>query len=280
MDLTNEKFRPFSEIRLSRERFFVIKMGMSVPVSSLIVIPARYQSSRFPGKPLAIINGKPMIQWVWEAASRCRSVARVVVATDHELILNAVRSFGGEAILTSVSHPSGTDRMAEVARKIKAKVYVNVQGDEPLITPEVIDTLIRGIKKSPMATLAHPVDSVDEFHRPDVVKVIRNLKGDALYFSRSPIPYLRQPGIPLWRHVGIYAFQADALRQFVRWKPSALELSESLEQLRALENGMPVRVLETHFQCFGVDTPEDLHRVSRRMKKVKKIDIEKEKVKR
>lgn len=235
-------------------------------LASLVVIPARYDSTRFPGKPLAIIKGKPMIQWVWEAASRSKSASKVVVATDHELILNTVQSFGGEAMMTQKSHPSGTDRMAEVASKISAKIYVNVQGDEPLMVPDVIDTLIRGIGKSPMATLAHPIHSFDEFHRPDVVKVIRNIHQEALYFSRSPIPYLRKSGIDLWRHVGIYAFQAKALKQFVRWKPSSLEEAESLEQLRALENGMPIKVLETHFQCFGVDTPEDLKRVARRLK--------------
>ncbi len=170
--------------------------------------------------------------------------------------------------MTKKSHPSGTDRMAEVASKIKAQIYVNVQGDEPLITPEVIETLIKGIGKSPMATLVHEVESKAEFERPDVVKVIKNVRGEAIYFSRSPLPFLRKPGIPLWRHVGIYAFQADALRQFVRWKPSPLELAESLEQLRAVENGMPIRILETHFRCFGVDTPEDLIRVSKRLKRL------------
>jgi 3-deoxy-manno-octulosonate cytidylyltransferase (CMP-KDO synthetase) len=213
-----------------------------------------------------MIQGKPMIQWVWEAAAKCKAASRVVVATDDRRIQEVVRGFGGEVVMTKESHPSGTDRMAEVARKIKAKVYVNVQGDEPLMTPQVIETLIRGIGKSPMATLAHEIGSKAEFERPDVVKVIQNMKGDAIYFSRSPIPFLRKSGIRLWRHVGIYAFQAEALRQFVRWSPSPLELAESLEQLRAVENGMPIRVLETHFRCFGVDTPEDLTRVVRRLR--------------
>ncbi len=235
-------------------------------IPALIVIPARYASTRFPGKPLAILNGKPMIQWVWEAAIKSKRASRVLIATDHDLIFKTVQSFGGEAMMTKKSHPSGTDRMAEVARKIKAKVYLNLQGDEPLVTPEVIDQLLRGIGNSPMATLVHRIDSLEEFHRPDVVKVVRNTKGEALYFSRSPLPYLRESGIPLLRHVGIYAFQAKALRQFVTWKPSSLERAESLEQLRAIENGMQIRVLETPFQCFGVDTPEDLLRVIKRMK--------------
>ena len=252
---------PLAESRLDRWMAFLLP--------SLIVIPARYASTRFPGKPLAILNGKPMIQWVWEAAIKAKTAPRVVVATDHPLIFNAVKAFGGEPFMTKASHPSGTDRMAEVARHIKAKIYVNLQGDEPLVTPAVIDALIQGIGKSPMATLAHRIDSIEEYHHPDVVKVVRNTKGEALYFSRSPIPYLRKPGIALLRHVGIYAFQANALRQFVRWKPSALEAAESLEQLRAIENGMRIRVLETPFQCFGVDTPEDLTRVIKRMKQLK-----------
>ncbi len=197
---------------------------------------------------------------------KTKSAPRVIVATDHRSILETVESFGGEGIMTRKSHPSGTDRMAEVAEKIRAKIYLNLQGDEPLVTSEVIDSLLRGIGDSPMATLAHRIGSLEEFHRPDVVKVVRNLKGEALYFSRSPLPYLRKSGIPLLRHVGIYAFQAKALRQFVRWKPSSLERAESLEQLRAIENGMSIRVLETPFQCFGVDTPEDLTRVIKRMK--------------
>jgi 3-deoxy-manno-octulosonate cytidylyltransferase (CMP-KDO synthetase) len=232
-------------------------------MNSLVVIPSRYGSTRFPGKSLALLHGKPLVQWVWEASCRSKRAGRVVVATDDARIVKAVKAFGGEVVMTKATHPSGTDRMAEVARKIKADVYVNVQGDEPLMQASAIDALIRGLGPHPMATLAHPLDSESEATDPNVVKVVCDLKGRALYFSRSPLPYPRQiaPGFVPLRHVGIYAYQASALRQFVRWPQSVLEKIESLEQLRALEHGMALRVIPTKMRCHGVDTPADLKRV-------------------
>jgi 3-deoxy-manno-octulosonate cytidylyltransferase (CMP-KDO synthetase) len=227
---------------------------------ALIVIPARYGSTRFPGKILARLGEKPMIQWVWEAARRCKLASEVVVATDDVRIFRTVENFGGRAMMTKRSHQSGTDRIAEVARRIKVPMYVNVQGDEPLLQPAAVDALIAGMGHAPIGTLAHAIESEKEWCDPHAVKVVFDRDGNALYFSRSPVPYRAtfDPKRPGWRHVGIYAFQAEALRKFVAAKPSALEKAEKLEQLRALENGMAIRVLITKFRCLGVDTPEDL----------------------
>lgn len=232
-------------------------------MKTLLVLPARYGSTRFPGKPLVSIKGKPLIQWVWERASRSKLAQRTVVATDDSRIAEVVRRFGGEVVMTRADHPSGTDRMAEVARKIKADIYVNVQGDEPTIQATEIDRLIRGLGRFPIATLAHAIETERERKNPHVVKVVAAPDGRALYFSRSPIPYPRQTGSGLgWRHIGIYAYRAAALRQFVRWKPSPLEVTESLEQLRALENGLEIRVIPTKMRCQGVDTPADLRHIA------------------
>ena len=162
--------------------------------------------------------------------------------------------------MTSPEHRSGTDRMAEVASQIPAELYVNVQGDEPLLPASAVDSLITGIGDAPMATLAHRIHDEAEWRSPEVVKVVTTSLGRALYFSRSPLPFTRAwtPELVVWRHVGIYAFRAEALKQYVAWTPSPLEISESLEQLRALENGMPIMVLPTEFRCRGVDRPEDV----------------------
>ncbi len=230
---------------------------------AVIVIPARYASSRFPGKPLVPILGKPMIQWVWEAASRSKQASKVLVATDDARIADVVANFGGTAVMTKATHRSGTDRMAEVARKHPARMYVNVQGDEPLLTPKAVDDLIAGMGNAPMGTLAHPIEAESEWRSPEVCKVVIDVDGYALYFSRSPLPFQRQydPAVRAWRHVGIYAFKAEALKRFVGWKPSPLEKAESLEQLRALEHGMKIKVLPTKFRCAGVDTSADLTKV-------------------
>jgi 3-deoxy-manno-octulosonate cytidylyltransferase (CMP-KDO synthetase) len=235
-------------------------------MKSVIVIPARYGATRFPGKSLARIKGRPMIQWVWEAASRSRLTEQVVVATDDERIADVAAKFGADVIMTKKSHRSGTDRMAEVADKISAQLYVNVQGDEPLLSPSAVDDLIRGMMENPRApigTLAHRIDSEAEWRSPEVVKVVCNRHHEALYFSRSPLPFQRafDKKTRLLRHVGIYAFRARALATFVSLKPSPLELAESLEQLRALEHGMSIQVIETKYRCLGVDTPADLARV-------------------
>jgi 3-deoxy-manno-octulosonate cytidylyltransferase (CMP-KDO synthetase) len=231
-------------------------------LKAVIVIPARYGSTRFLGKPLALLKNKPLLQWVWERASRSRLATRVVVATDDERIYRAVEFFGGEAIMTRANHPSGTDRMAEVADRIKAQVYVNVQGDEPLIQGKEIDRLLAAMGKFPIATLAHAITEESEKHNPHVVKVVCGAEGQALYFSRSLIPYVREASpVKVWRHIGIYAFRASALRQFVQWPRGALEKAESLEQLRALEHGMAIKVVPTKMRCQGVDTPADLREI-------------------
>ncbi len=242
-------------------------------MKAVIVIPARYASTRLPGKPLILIQNKPLIQWVWERAMKVKKASRVVVATDDERIARAVEYFGGEAAMTSPEHPSGTDRMAEVARKVKADLYVNLQGDEPLIDPKEIDRLIAGIGSAPIATLAHEVEDAADLANPNVVKVVADRAGNALYFSRSPIPLWRDAGKQsksrgavkpvYWRHIGIYAYRAAALKAFVKLPPGALERAESLEQLRALENGLAIRVVPTKMRCHGVDTPADLAAVKK-----------------
>jgi 3-deoxy-manno-octulosonate cytidylyltransferase (CMP-KDO synthetase) len=235
-------------------------------MKSVIVIPARYGATRFPGKSLARIQGRPMLQWVWEAACRSRLTEQVIVATDDERIADAAANFGADVVMTKKSHRSGTDRMAEVADKVPAQLYVNVQGDEPLLSRDAVDELIRAMMenpRTPIGTLAHRIEKRDEWLSPEVVKVVCDRHDEALYFSRSPLPFQRafDARARLLRHVGIYAFRARALATFVSLKPSALELAESLEQLRALENGLAIRVIETKYRCLGVDTPADLARV-------------------
>jgi 3-deoxy-manno-octulosonate cytidylyltransferase (CMP-KDO synthetase) len=241
-------------------------------MKSVIVIPARYGATRFPGKSLARIKGRPMIQWVWEAASRSRLTEQVIVATDDERIADVAAQFGADVVITKKSHRSGTDRMAEVADKVSAQLYVNVQGDEPLLSPTAVDDLIRAMMESPRApigTLAHRIESEAEWRSPEVVKVVCNRHREALYFSRSPLPFQSafDGKTRLLRHVGIYAFRARALATFVSLKPSPLEIAESLEQLRALEHGMAIQVIETKYRCLGVDTPADLARVERVLQK-------------
>jgi len=235
-------------------------------MKSVIVIPARYGATRFPGKSLARIQGRPMIQWVWEAASRSRFTEQVVIATDDDRIADTAAKFGADVVMTKKSHRSGTDRMAEVADKISAQLYVNVQGDEPLLSASAVDDLIRAMMESPrvpIGTLAHRIESETEWRSPEVVKVVCNRHNEALYFSRSPLPFQRtfHSQTKCLRHVGIYAFRARALADFVALKPSPLEIAESLEQLRALENGMVIQLIETKYRCLGVDTPADLARV-------------------
>jgi 3-deoxy-manno-octulosonate cytidylyltransferase (CMP-KDO synthetase) len=240
-------------------------------MKSVIVIPARYGSTRFPGKSLARLQGRPMIQWVWEAASKCRLTDTVIIATDDDRIADVAAKFGADVMMTKKSHRSGTDRIAEVADKISAQLYVNVQGDEPLLMPGAVDDLIRGMAESPrvpIGTLAHRLESEAEWRSPEVVKVVCNRHGEALYFSRSPLPFMRiwDARAKVLRHVGIYAYRASALATFVALKPSGLEVAESLEQLRALEHGMTIQVIETKYRCLGVDTPADLARVEDEMR--------------
>ena len=234
---------------------------------TLCVIPARYASTRLPGKPLADICGKPMICRVLERASRAQKPEKVIVATDDERIYDAVRAEGGEAILTRADHPTGTDRLAEVAEAYpEVDLIVNVQGDEPLIEPSVIDDLIVPFEMDetlPMATVMVRMDDAAEQLNPNNVKVIVDKLGYALYFSRSLVPYPRAAAGPVYKHIGIYAYRRDFLLRYARLEPTPLERAESLEQLRALENGYGIRVLETDCRFVGVDTPEDLALVNK-----------------
>jgi 3-deoxy-manno-octulosonate cytidylyltransferase (CMP-KDO synthetase) len=246
-------------------------MGRSPNSGVLAVIPARYGSTRLPAKPLADIHGKPMIQWVFEAAARARGVDRVVVATDDHRIEAAVQAFGGEAVLTSPEIASGTDRVAAVGRMIPAGIYANVQGDEPLITPEAIEAGIELVRSGrfPLGTVMTRLRTEQELRDPSVVKVVADGEGRALYFSRLPIPYGRGPlpapggAFACRRHVGLYVYRGETLQRFSGLAPSPLEKAEVLEQLRALENGIPIGVVEVEFTSIGVDTPEDLDRVRR-----------------
>jgi 3-deoxy-manno-octulosonate cytidylyltransferase (CMP-KDO synthetase) len=245
-------------------------------MKAVIVIPARFGATRFPGKSLARIQGRPMIQWVWEAASRSRLTEQVIIATDDARIADVAAKFGADVVMTKKSHRSGTDRIAEVADKVPAHLYVNVQGDEPLLSRDAVDDLIRAMMenpRTPIGTLAHRIEKKDEWLSPEVVKVVVDRHDEALYFSRSPLPFMRKfdPAARLLRHVGIYAFRARALAQFVAMKPSSLELAESLEQLRALENGMAIQVIETKYRCLGVDTPADLKRVEAALRRAGRV---------
>lgn len=234
-------------------------------VSVIAVIPARYGSSRLPGKALAGIDGVPMVVRVWRQASKARFLSRVIVATDDDRIASAVRAAGGEVEMTSSAHQSGTDRIAEVAGRIMADVYLNVQGDLPFIAPEDLDALaepMRADTSIAMATLATPIASAEEWHNPSVVKVVCNERGDALYFSRSPIPFPREGGIPAnaLRHIGVYGYRRDFLLRFASLRAGMLEQIEKLEQLRAMESGYKIRVVASVAPSLEVDTPEDLAR--------------------
>ena len=230
------------------------------------VIPARYASTRFPGKPLALIHGKPMIQWVYER-SLAADLQRVVVATDDQRIMDAVRNFGGEAVMTSPHHQSGTERCAEVADTLRLSpddVVVNIQGDEPYIRSEAINLLIKQFQDNSVqiATLAKEFLPEENPENPNMVKVTFSVTGKALTFSRSPLPYYRNTEVPRihYKHIGIYAYRYGTLRDIVRLPLSTLENAEKLEQLRWLENDYPIRVVPCDYESIAIDTPEDLVR--------------------
>lgn len=228
------------------------------------VIPARYGSTRFEGKVLKDLCGKPVIQHVYERAKKAKTLDDLIIAADDDRIIQAVESFGGKAVFTSKSHTTGTDRLTEVVNAIDVKIVVNIQGDEPLINPLVIDELVRAMQADPelaMATVVKKSRSAEEFRSPDVVKAILDKDRNALYFSRSPIPTLLNPGEGdnfFYKHIGIYAYNKDFLFTFKNQPASYLETHERLEQLRALENGHKIRAIETKFETVGIDTPEDL----------------------
>ncbi len=245
---------------------------------TLAVLPSRFQASRFPGKPLTLIAGRPMIQWVFEAASQAKGVDRVVVATDDDRIATTVRAFGGEAILTDPALPSGTDRTAAALTALGEPFdcVLNIQGDEPAMHPETIAAVVALMEAQPdlpMGTAACPFAHVDELFNPNAVKVVVDDHSRALYFSRSPIPYLRssatfEPDFRPWmkpeqlthfkRHLGLYAYRPETLRAFTQLPPHPLELLEMLEQLRALAAGIPIGVAHTPFPSLGVDVPGDV----------------------
>lgn len=249
------------------------------------VIPARYASTRFPGKALAEIGGKPMIQHVYERTSKASLVSRVIVATDDQRIADAVSLVGGEAIMTSTSHETGTDRLAEVASGLDSDLIVNVQGDEPLIDPAMIDQAIEPFladSQLQMGTLKTRVCCLHDFLSPNVVKVVTDGAGNALYFSRSPLPFFRDKWQDLkdesfasgkllcFKHIGLYVYRREFLLRFAAMPPTFLEISEKLEQLRALENGVRIRVVETEFASIGVDTPDDLLKAQERYRQLAK----------
>ena len=231
-------------------------------MKTAVVIPARYGSMRFPGKVLAMLRGKPIVQWVWECAMKSKADL-VLVATDDDRVYNTVESFGGKAVMTSPNHPSGSDRIMEAVKDIDADVIINVQGDEPSMPPELIDRLIdlmSGADAPDMGTVIVPCKREDVADNPNKPKVMISADGYALYFSRAMIPFLREGGteMKVYRHWGIYAYQRAALERFVSLPEGNLEKCEKLEQLRALENGMRIKTIETTYDGVDVNTPEDL----------------------
>ncbi len=239
-------------------------------VTTLGIIPARYASTRFPGKPLALIAGKPLIQRVVERCRQAKSLSEVIVATDDARIAEVARAFC-RVEMTRADHPSGSDRIAEVAARRKCDAVVNIQGDEPLIDPAVIDAVAGALADSEMSTAAAPIRDVAELSNPNIVKVVTDVTGRALHFSRRTIPYLRDAAgrpereqlaaFPFLKHLGIYGYRRETLLRLVRLPVSALESAEKLEQLRALENGIGIRVVRVDHDSVGVDVPEDVARV-------------------
>ena len=236
------------------------------------IIPARYASTRFPGKPLALIAGKPLIRHVVERCQQAKSLAEVVVATDDTRIWEVAQGFC-RAEMTAPDHPSGSDRIAEVAARCACDAVVNIQGDEPLIDPAVIDAVAGALAQAEISTAATPITNPDEYDNPNVVKVVVSATGHALYFSRRTVPYLRDAAsgsvseqlaaFPFLKHLGIYGYRREALLRLVRFPVSPLERAEKLEQLRALENGIPIAVVQVEYDSVGVDVPADVKRVER-----------------
>jgi 3-deoxy-manno-octulosonate cytidylyltransferase (CMP-KDO synthetase) len=236
----------------------------------VVVIPARYGSTRLPGKPLVSLNGQPMVQRVYVRAKLARRVDRVIVATDDERILQAVTSFGGEARMTRADHRTGTERVAEVAAHVEGEIFVNVQGDEPLLDPAAVDTAVTALLEEPeaaVATVATPIKVPGDIMDPNVVKVVLDFDDNALYFSRAPVPWVRDTGgtiqVRHLKHLGLYVFQREALLEYPTLPQGELERIEQLEQLRWVENGTKIRVAEVAHDAVSVDVPADVARVEK-----------------
>jgi 3-deoxy-manno-octulosonate cytidylyltransferase (CMP-KDO synthetase) len=240
-----------------------------LPLAIVAIIPARYASTRLPGKALADLDGRPMIEHVYRRVSAAPIVSQVIVATDDLRIATRVHDFGGKVRLTKATHETGTDRLAEVAASLDCDVVVNVQGDEPLVDPRAIEELVAPFaadRSISMTTLYRRIHDQAELSNPNVTKVVIDRGGFAMYFSRSPIPHLRDARggwPPLYRHIGLYAYRRSTLLVLASLEPTPLERAESLEQLRALEHGIRIKAVETQYESFGVDTPEDLEQVRR-----------------
>jgi 3-deoxy-manno-octulosonate cytidylyltransferase (CMP-KDO synthetase) len=240
------------------------------------VIPSRYGSTRLPGKPLVSLGGKPMVQRVYERAKLAAQVDRVVVATDDQRVMDAVKAFGGEVRMTRTEHRTGTERIAEVAAHEKGDVFVNVQGDEPLIDPVAIDTAVQALLEEPpaqVATVATPIRQAADIMDPNVVKAVLDFDENALYFSRAPVPWVRDTQqkvhVHYWKHLGLYVFQRDALLEYPTLPQGELERVEQLEQLRWLENGWKIRVAEVEHDAVSVDVPADVERVEKLLQEEK-----------
>ena len=238
------------------------------------IIPSRYESTRFPGKSLVDIMGKTMIQRVYEQAKKSKKLDDLVVATDDQRIFAEVKRFGGSVVMTAKHHKNGTERCLEVAQSLNPQFVVNIQGDEPFIHPDQIDSLCTVISTdTDLVTLIKRIKDPEDLENSNLVKVVTSLDDHALYFSRSPIPFdrslIKAPTLPMnkifWKHIGIYAYRTEVLSQLVKLKESALEKMESLEQLRWLENGYKIKTAETHFESMGIDTPEDLDHLIAKM---------------
>ncbi len=243
-------------------------------MKTLGVIPARYASTRFPAKVLAVLNGKPMIEHVWRRAKQCRQLDDVLIACDHADVLRAARACGARAVMTSAGHPSGSDRIAEAVKDLEAEIVVNVQGDEPFVDPGTVDQLALLLKNDPacqMGTVVKEITDGKDLADPNVVKCVLDINGYALYFSRSPIPYNRNAtkpaGLKLYKHLGLYAYRKAFLLRYTAWPKSVLENTEQLEQLRALANGARIRTVVTTAESFAVDTPDDLKKAEEFMRR-------------
>ncbi|NQT90814.1 MAG: 3-deoxy-manno-octulosonate cytidylyltransferase [Candidatus Omnitrophica bacterium] len=240
-------------------------------MTSVGVIPARYEASRFMGKVLADIGGKPMIQHVWERAKRARLLDDLIIAADDDRIIKAVEAFGGKVVFTAKAHPSGTDRLKEIVNPLDVDIVVNIQADEPLLRPSMIDTLVSALSEDEeivMASLMKKITDPEAVKDPNVVKVVVDKNSFALYFSRSPIPFTRDAyamAATYYKHIGLYAYTKDFLFSFTKIPVSSLEKREKLEQLRALENGYKIKMVDTKYDTIGVDTVGDLERVKRKL---------------